>query len=67
MSTEESIIRLFCRVDDRLGAVKKRSDAHLYDREIVPIGMLPCVGASSGPCIAGSMPIIGICCRPCPN
>ncbi len=40
MSTEESIIRLFCMVDDRLGAVNKRSDAKLYDREIVTIGML---------------------------
>lgn len=40
MSTDEIIIRLFCMVDDRLGAVKKRSDAHLYDSEIVTIGML---------------------------
>ena len=40
MATEEIIIRLFCIVDDRLGAVKKRSDASLYDSEIVTIGML---------------------------
>ena len=35
MSTEEIIIRLFCMVDDRLGDVKKRSDASLYASEIV--------------------------------
>lgn len=40
MSTEEIIIRLFCMVDDRLGVVKKRSDAMLYDSEIVTIGLL---------------------------
>ena len=40
MSTEEIIIRLFCMVDDRLGEVKKRPDAHLHDSEIVTIGML---------------------------
>jgi hypothetical protein len=40
MSTDEIIIRLFCMVDDRLGAVKKRSDARLYDSEIVTIGLL---------------------------
>ena len=40
MSTEEVIIRLFCMVDDRLGTVKKRADANLYDSEIVTIGML---------------------------
>jgi hypothetical protein len=40
MSTEEIIIRLFCRVDDIIGPVKKRSDAHLHDSEIVTIGLL---------------------------
>src|SRR5882672_6112757 len=30
MPTDELIIRLFCMVDDHLGAVNKRSDAHLY-------------------------------------
>jgi hypothetical protein len=40
MSTEEIIIRLFCSVDDLIGPVKKRSDAHLYDSEIVTIGLL---------------------------
>ena len=40
MSTEEIIIRLFCIVDDRIGAVKKRSDAKLYPSEIVTIGLL---------------------------
>jgi len=37
MSTEEIIIRLFCSVDDLIGPVKKRSDAHLHDSEIVTI------------------------------
>lgn len=40
MATEEIIIRLFCIVDDRIGPVKKRSDAHLHDSAIVTIGLL---------------------------
>ena len=40
MPTEEIIIRLFCMVDDVIGSVKKRSDAHLHDSEIVTIGLL---------------------------
>jgi len=40
MSTEERIIRLFCMVDDVIGPVKKRDDAHLHDSEIVTIGLL---------------------------
>jgi len=40
MATEEIIIRLFCIVDDRMGHVKKRSDAKLYPSEIVTIGLL---------------------------
>jgi hypothetical protein len=40
MPTDEIIIRLFCIVDDQLGAVKKRSDAKLYPSEIVTIGLL---------------------------
>ena len=40
MSTEEIIIRLFCSVDDIIGPVKKRSDAHLHDSEIVTIGLV---------------------------
>lgn len=40
MSTEEIITRLFCMVDDQIGAVKKRSDARLHDSEIVTIGMV---------------------------
>jgi hypothetical protein len=40
MPTDEIIIRLFCMVDDQLGAVNKRSDAHLYASEIVTIGLL---------------------------
>lgn len=40
MSTEEIIYRVFCIVDEQLGDVKKRSDAHLYPSEIVTIGLL---------------------------
>jgi hypothetical protein len=40
MPTDEIIIRLFCMVDDELGSVNKRSDAHLYTSEIVTIGLL---------------------------
>ena len=40
MPTDEIIIRLFCMVDDQLGHVNKRSDAHLYASEIVTIGLL---------------------------
>jgi hypothetical protein len=40
MPTDEIIIRLFCMVDDQLGDVNKRSDAHLYASEIVTIGLL---------------------------
>ena len=40
MPTDEIIIRLFCMVDDQLGNVNKRSDAHLYPSEIVTIGLL---------------------------
>jgi hypothetical protein len=40
MPTDEIIIRLFCMVDDQLGHVNKRSDAHLYPSEIVTIGLL---------------------------
>ena len=38
MPTDEIIIRLFCMVDDHLGHVNKRSDAHLYPSEIVTLG-----------------------------
>jgi hypothetical protein len=40
MPTDEIIIRLFCMVDDTLGLVNKRSDAHLYASEIVTIGLV---------------------------
>jgi hypothetical protein len=40
MATDEIIIRLFCMVDDQLGSVNKREDAHLYTSEIVTIGLL---------------------------
>jgi hypothetical protein len=40
MPTDEIIIRLFCMVDEQLGAVNKREDAHLYPSQIVTIGLL---------------------------
>lgn len=40
MATEEMIIRLFGMADDRLGPVKQRPDASLYDSEMVTIGLL---------------------------
>jgi hypothetical protein len=40
MPTDEIIIGLFCMVDDQLGLVNKREDAHLYASEIVTIGLL---------------------------
>lgn len=40
MPTDEIIIRLFCKVDDQLDLVNKRSDAHLYPSEIVTLGLL---------------------------
>lgn len=40
MPTDEIIIRLFLIVDEQLGDIKKRSDAHLYASEIVTIGLL---------------------------
>ena len=42
MPTDEIIIRLFCMVDDQLGVVNKRSDAHLYSSEIVTLGNDSC-------------------------
>jgi hypothetical protein len=40
MRTEEIITRLFCMVDDKVGAVKKRKNANLYASEIITIGIL---------------------------
>jgi hypothetical protein len=40
MPTNENIIRLFCMVDDQLGNVNKRLDAHMCPSEIVTIGLL---------------------------
>jgi hypothetical protein len=40
MPTDEIIIRLCCMVEDELGSVNKREDAHLYPSEIVTIGLL---------------------------
>jgi hypothetical protein len=40
MPTDEHIIRVFYMVDDQLGAVNKRADAHLHPSEIATIGLL---------------------------
>jgi hypothetical protein len=40
MCTDEIIIRLFCIVDDQLGAVKKHPLAKLHPSEVVTIGLL---------------------------
>src|SRR5256885_2202561 len=40
MTTEEIIIGLFCRVDDRMGDVPWDPLAHLYPSELVTIGIL---------------------------
>jgi len=40
MPTDEIIIRLFCRVDNQVPDVNKRTDAHLYSSEIMAIGLL---------------------------
>lgn len=40
MPTDESIIRVFCIVDDRLGHVKKHPLAKLHPSEVVTIGLL---------------------------
>ena len=40
MTTEDSIVHLFCLVDDRSGAQHKEPLARLYPSEIVTIGVL---------------------------
>lgn len=40
MTTEDSIVHLFCLVDDRLGAQHKEPLAKLYPSEVVTIGVL---------------------------
>lgn len=40
MPTHDSIIRVFCIVDDRLAAVKKHPLANLHPSEVVTIGLL---------------------------
>jgi hypothetical protein len=40
MTTEDIIIHIFCLVDDRMKAVKRVPQTHLYPSEIVTIGIL---------------------------
>jgi hypothetical protein len=40
MPTDDIIIHLFCMVDDALGNVNNRPDAHLHPSEVVTIGLL---------------------------
>ncbi len=40
MNTENFIIKLFCLIDDKLGSVKKHSQASLYASEVVTLSLL---------------------------
>ena len=40
MTTEDIIIHIFCKVDDKMPAIKKHSQASLYPSELVTIGLL---------------------------
>ncbi len=40
MATEDSIIHVFCLVDDQMKEVPKHSQAKLYPSELVTIGLL---------------------------
>src|SRR5437016_2265308 len=40
MTTQDIIIQMFCLVDDRIGAMRKHSQAKLYPSEVVTIGIL---------------------------
>jgi len=40
MTTEDIIIHIFCFVDDKMGNIKKHSQAKLYPSELVTIGIL---------------------------
>ena len=40
MTTEDFIIELFCRVDDRMGSIEKHPQAKLYPSELITIGLL---------------------------
>ena len=40
MTTEDSIIHIFCLVDDQMREVTKPAQAKLYPREVVTIGIL---------------------------
>ena len=48
MTTEDIIIGLFCRVDDRLGALPKDPQALLHPSEIVTLGLLFALKGKSG-------------------
>jgi hypothetical protein len=49
MSTDDFIIALFCRVDERIGSLPKHSQAGLYPSEIVTLGLLFAL-KGVGPC-----------------
>ena len=40
MTTEHSIIELFCRVDDQMAGIAKHSQARLYHSEVVTLALL---------------------------
>ena len=40
MTTEDFIIDLFCRIDDKMKGTRKHNQSNLYPSEIVTLGML---------------------------
>ena len=48
MFTEEFIIELFVRVDDRMKNIKKHSQSHLYPSEIATLALLFCIKGVGG-------------------
>lgn len=48
MFTEEFIIELFVRVDDRMKNIKKHSQSHLYPSEITTLALLFCIKGVGG-------------------
>ena len=56
MTTEDFIIELSCRVNDKMAAIMKHSQALLCSNEIVTLGLLfALMGKGSKPFAAGSV------------
>jgi hypothetical protein len=67
MTTEDFIIELFCRVDDRIGHLPKHSQASLYPSEVVPLALLFAKEWATGLSIAGWREIALTCFPICLN